>query len=312
VRDKRTAPPFEQALIADIDSAQASVDIAAFEYNLESVADALLRAHQRGVAVRLALDRENLEDPDDSLWASHIEDAGIPISWEDSTAFLHSKFAVIDSAVVWMGSWNFTNNCTYRNNNNLLRFTIPALVENYSTEFSQMFDEEHFGTDKEPQTPNPVIDVGGMLIENCFSPQDGCAEPVLEHISEAQRSIKFLAFSYTSDLIGDAMIERHQAGVQVQGVFETRNARGTGSEFARLKQVGIEVLEDGNCYTMHHKMIVIDDHIVITGSYNFTKRAEETNDENFVIIDNQELATAYTEEFERVYNQALSPTRCGR
>lgn len=311
-RSNRTPPPFEQTLLADIEHAQTQVDVAAFEYNLESVAEALLHAHQRGVTVRLALDRENLEDPDDAAWAGQMEEAGIPISWEDSTAFLHSKFAIIDSTIVWMGSWNFTNNGTYRNNNNLLRFTIPAIVENYQTEFSQMFDEELFGNDKEPRTPHPLIEVDGTRIENYFSPNDGVAEHVVARVQSAQHSIRFLTFSYTDDATAEAMLERHAAGVTVQGVFETRNARGTGSEHERLKQAGLDVLEDGNCYTMHHKVIIIDDATVITGSYNFTGRAEKTNDENLVIIDNPELANAYVEEFYRVYGQAQNPTQCGR
>jgi phosphatidylserine/phosphatidylglycerophosphate/cardiolipin synthase-like enzyme len=135
---------------------------------------------------------------------------------------------------------------------------------------------------------------------------------VVARVQSAQHSIRFLTFSYTDDATGEAMIARHAAGVSVQGVFETRNARGTGSEYARLQEAGIDVLEDGNCYTMHHKVIIIDDATVITGSYNFTGRAENTNDENLVIIDNQELAAAYVEEFNRVYDQARNPTQCGR
>jgi len=61
---------------------------------------------------------------------------------------------------------------------------------------------------------------------------------------------------------------------------------------------------------MHHKVIVIDERIVITGSYNFTSRAERTNDENLLIIDDPSLTAAYLAEFERVFEQANNPTRC--
>jgi phosphatidylserine/phosphatidylglycerophosphate/cardiolipin synthase-like enzyme len=61
---------------------------------------------------------------------------------------------------------------------------------------------------------------------------------------------------------------------------------------------------------MHHKVIVIDERIVITGSYNFTSRAERRNDENLLIIDDPTLAAAYLAEFERVFEQANNPTRC--
>jgi len=309
--ERRTPPPHETALIADIDAAQQQVDVAVFEYNLRGIADALIRAVERGVAVRLALDRENLEKPEMAEWAGRLEAAGIPIAWEDSTAFLHSKFVIIDNALVWMGSWNMTINGTYRNNNNLLRITIQRVVANYAIEFEQMFAGT-FGNDKESLSPYPLIQVGTVTIENYFSPQDRPAPRLVEWLAGAQSSIHFLAFSFTSDEIAQAMVDRHAAGVTVQGVFETRNAGGIGAEFDTLQSQGIAVLDDGNCYTMHHKVIIIDERTVITGSYNFTKRAEETNDENLLIVDDPTLAGQFMEEFERVYEQAQHPTQCGR
>ncbi len=309
--ENRTPPPIERELIADIDAAKQSVEVVAFEYNLPALADALLRAKKRGLTVRLALDREQLEDPEDAEWAGRMEDANIPISWQDTTAFLHSKFAIIDRAVVWTGSWNMTINGTYRNNNNILRITIPDIIENYVAEFEQMM-QGNFGNSKRSLTPNPVVQYNGMTVENYFSPKDGVADHVVERVQDAQKSIKFLTFSYTSDPIGKAMIERHDAGVTVQGVFEKRNARGIGSEYERLQEEGMDVHRDGNCYTMHHKVIIIDDETVITGSYNYTQRAEDTNDENLLIIDDRALASRYLEEFNRVYQQAKNPTQCGR
>jgi phosphatidylserine/phosphatidylglycerophosphate/cardiolipin synthase-like enzyme len=313
VPEQRTPPPHETAIINDIDAAQHSISLAVFEYNLESLAAALIRAHERGVNVRLALDHENLEKEEMSAWAGEIERAGIPISWEESTAFLHSKFIIIDDTIVWMGSWNASENDTYRNNNNLLRFTIPALVENYNAEFEQMFNGA-FGNDKNAAViPYQVIDAEGTRIENYFSPRDPVAERLVELLNGAQSSIRFLSFAYTSDEIAQAMIDRHHAGVTVEGVFEQRNARGTGAEFDNLADNGIAVLLDGNCYTMHHKIILIDDATIITGSYNFSARAEDTNDENLVIIaNNPDLAARYLAEFERVYGQAQNPTECGR
>ena len=82
------------------------------------------------------------------------------------------------------------------------------------------------------------------------------------------------------------------------------------ADFNRLKQSGVDVLEDGNCYILHHKVIIIDERTVITGSYNFTGSAERDNDENLVIIDDPTLARVYLDEFQRVYAQAQTPTRC--
>lgn len=119
-----------------------------------------------------------------------------------------------------------------------------------------------------------------------------------------------MAFSFTDDAIAEALIARHQAGVPVQVVFEKRNANGTGSAYGLLRRAGLDVHKDGNCHTMHHKVIIIDRRVVIAGSYNFTKRAEEVNDENSLIIEDPTLAQAFAAEFARVYRQALLPTRC--
>ena len=133
---------------------------------------------------------------------------------------------------------------------------------------------------------------------------------MLQRLAAAKKSIHFMTFSYTADAIADAMVAKVKAGLAVSGVFESQNAHGSGADFNRLKQGGVDVLEDGNCYIMHHKVIVIDERTVITGSYNFTSSAERDNDENLVIVDNPILARAYLDEFERVYAQAQVLMRC--
>ncbi|WP_322493980.1 phospholipase D-like domain-containing protein [Chloroflexus sp.] len=305
----RVTPPHLRDILNDIAQARQSIDMATFEYTLQPLAEALVAAHQRGVKVRLALDRESLEDPVDAKFAGIVEDAGIPVSWEDSPAFLHSKFIIIDNKIVWTGSWNATINDTYRNNNNLLRITIPEIVENYRVEFAEMA-AGRFGNSKQAKTPFSRIATAQATIENYFTPRERPAARIVELISGARQSVLFMAFAFTSDEIAGAMIARQQAGVPVRGVFERRNVGGTGSDFGRLRDGGVEVLEDGNCYTMHHKVIIIDGRIVITGSYNFTARAERTNDENLLIIDDPKLAAEYLAEFERVFEQARNPPRC--
>ena len=113
-----------------------------------------------------------------------------------------------------------------------------------------------------------------------------------------------MAFAFTDDDIAKAMIDRHRAGVRVRGVMESRNVQGTGSDFEALVKAKVDVLADGNPYMMHHKVIVIDEAIVVTGSYNFSKSAAENNDENVIIIHNPAVAAQYVAEFERVHTRA--------
>ncbi|HEU5099263.1 MAG TPA: phospholipase D-like domain-containing protein [Roseiflexaceae bacterium] len=306
---QRRSSALLDAVLADLDAARSSVDLASFDFDIPSLTDALLRAAKRGVMVRVLVDSENLEAPEVSEQTGRLQRAGIAVQFDRREPFMHDKFLVIDQAIAWTGSWNLTDNDTWRNNNQMLRFISRRIAADYINEFEQMF-AGRFGTSKRSATPYPQVRLGSARVAVYFSPQDGVAKHVLQRIAAAKRSIHFMTFSYTSSVVADAMVAQAQAGLPVRGVFERQNAGGTGSAFSRLRQGGVDVLEDGNCYILHHKVIIIDERTVITGSYNFTNSAERDNDENLVIVDDPNSARAYLEEFERVYAQAQAPTRC--
>ena len=287
-------------LVALIDGARQSVDVAAYELDLDTVADALLRALERGVPVRLVTDTDNL----DEAAVLRLREGGIPVVADERGALMHNKFVVVDGRYVWTGSWNLTVNCTYRNNNNAVRIDSPALARNYATEFEEMFAQHRFGPRSPADTPAPRVDVRDILVECYFAPEDEVMTHVVAAVSQARSSVRFLAFSFTSDSLAKAMIERAKAGVAVSGVMERRGSDTEFAEFAPLRQAGIDVLLDGNPYIMHHKVIVIDDEIVITGSFNFSAGADQDNDENLLIIHDRNLARAYLDEYVRVRQRA--------
>ncbi len=308
-RDQRGPSPLLSAVVDDINAAQRSVDIAVFDFEIPAVTDAMLQARQRGVRVRLVTDDENLTAPEVAEETGRLQDAGIDVRFDEREPFMHNKFVVIDGAIAWTGSWNITANDTWRNNNNMIRVANRNVAAKYSAEFEQMLAGA-FGLYKEDANPSPAVQVGQVPMEVYFSPRRGIGDRVVEYLNGAQQEIAFMAFSYTSDPIADAMINMQRAGVPVRGVMESQNADGTGSEFARLERGGVDILRDGSCYIMHHKVIIIDRQIVITGSYNFTASADRDNDENLVVVRDAALAEQYMAEFERVYAQAQNPTRC--
>ena len=133
-----------------------------------------------------------------------------------------------------------------------------------------------------------------------FAPDNDTIPPLLREIESADKSIYFMAFSFTHDKLGKAMRDRFQKGVQVAGVFEERQI-SVHSEYESMKKAGIPVTVDTTEGTMHHKVIIIDEEIVITGSYNFSKNAETRNSENLLIIKgNKDIAQAYLDEFNRL------------
>jgi len=291
----------EQGLIEVINSAQESLDIAIYELDLDRVGEALMAARERGVAVRLVTDSDTLEE-DETLM--RLEAAGFPIVPDERSAIMHNKFVVVDGRAVWTGSWNFTENGTFRNNNHAIYIRSLQLARNYGTEFEEMFGQKAFGPTSLANTPNPRIELGETLIETCFAPEDGCAAQLREVIEGAERNISFMAFSFTHDGLGEAVSQRAKAGVAVQGVFETRGSDTEYSEFGRMKEQGLDVWPDGNPYTLHHKVFIIDGQTVVLGSYNFSENADEANDENMLVIHSPEIAAEFGAEFERVYAQA--------
>lgn len=292
----------DEALAAAIDAARLSVDVAIYNLNLWSIRDALIHAYNRGVQVRVVAESDNLDGEE----FQELMDAGIEVIGDQREGLMHNKFVVIDRTEVWLGSMNFTTNGAYEDDNNFLRIRSVQVAEDYTTEFNEMFDADLFGPDTLAETPNPAVTIDGTDVEVYFSPDDGIADRLVELLDGAQESIYFLAYSFTSDDLGDSIRARAAAGVTVAGVMDdTQVASNTGTEFDPFQQDGLDVYMDGNENgLMHHKVIIIDGSIVITGSYNFSSSAEERNDENLVIIFNPEVASVFVEEFWRVYEQA--------
>ncbi|MGD8997594.1 MAG: phospholipase D-like domain-containing protein [Anaerolineae bacterium] len=299
----------DEDLASVIQHAETSVDIAAYDLDLDTVADALIAAQRRGVPVRVVTESDNVGGGA----LKKLQEAGISVFEDDSDdGLMHHKFIVVDAQWLWTGSWNLTENGTYRNNNNAVLIASPALAENYTTEFNEMI-AGYSGASSLVNTPHPRViisaeDDAGRIrsveVENYFSPDDGVAEEIIAEIESARERIRFLAFVLTSEAIADAMLERSQAGVVVQGVVEERNTDQPNSQVDRLRATLHDVLTDGNPFIMHHKVIIIDDEKVITGSYNFTHSAEKYNDENVLIIHDPEVAGLFVQEFAYVYDQA--------
>ncbi len=271
------------------------------QLDLWSIRDALLDAHRRGVQVRMVTETDYMDEDE----VQELIQAGIPVLGDSREGLMHNKFTVIDRLEVWTGSMNYTINESYYNDNNLIRIRSEQLAENYSTEFEEMFVDDQFGPGSPANTPHPSLTIAGTRLESCFSPDDGCTARLEEVIEGAQNNLVFLAYSFTSDELADALIDRAQEGVRVEGVIETGQATtNRGSKWQDLLSAGIDVRLDNNPNQMHNKVMVIDGQIVALGSFNFTYSAETRNDENLLIVYDPQLAEIYLAEFERIFNQS--------
>lgn len=308
----------DEHLVAAIDTAQRTVDMAIYDFELENVADALLRAKARGVQVRLVTDTDNAKN----AAVVKVRTGGVPVVEDNRGPIMHNKFVVLDGEQVWTGSWNFAPKDTFQYNNNGALIRSKELAENYTAEFEKMFVARRFGPTKAKDVPHPRIEIGGAVIETVFESEGDAPSRIVERIRGAKQSITFLAFTFTHDQIGAAIEERYRAGVAVRGVIERLQSERQEGELGRFQRAGLDaaqpagtpragckagpgVLQDGNPQLMHHKVIVIDGTTVIFGSFNFTRNAAEDNDENLLIIDDPTVATIFLDEFCRVYNVAV-------
>jgi phosphatidylserine/phosphatidylglycerophosphate/cardiolipin synthase-like enzyme len=289
----------ENQLKAAIDNAQSTIDMAIYNISLENVVNALISAHQRGVKVRLVMESEAM----DKKQPARLRASGIPIIGDQREGLMHNKFTVIDRKEVWTGSMNYTSTSAYMDFNNLVRLTSPEAAQDYTVEFEEMFTDNLFGPDTRTATPYPSVNIGGSIVNIYFSPDDGVAEKIVSSIRGAKESVDFLAYSFTSNEISAALLERARAGVAIRGVFdESQVETNTGGEYSPLKKAGINVHLDGIPGLMHSKVFIIDHKIIITGSYNFSSSAEHVNDENLIIIHDPKVASAFTANFETVFS----------
>lgn len=283
-----------------LDTAQTSVDIAAFEIDSERVADAILRAKARNIPVRIVTDTDYMHEPQ----LQRLIQAGIPVIDDQRSGLMHNKFVVVDQKTVWTGSFNLTENCAWKNNNNAIKIQSKDLAVNFTREFEEMFVDRQFGKSSPNDMAFPSVTVGKATIESYFAAEGGVAGKVEEALNKAQHSIKFMAFSFTHDGIGAVVAKKFKdEQVQVQGVFEKTGSGTQHSEYGAMKQQGLDVKVDGNKNVMHHKVFIVDDKTVITGSFNFSDSADQKNDENLLIIEDPAVAKRYNEEFKRVYQQ---------
>jgi phosphatidylserine/phosphatidylglycerophosphate/cardiolipin synthase-like enzyme len=127
----------------------------------------------------------------------------------------------------------------------------------------------------------------------CFSPNGGCTENIVNQIEAAKSEILVQAYSFTSAPIAKALVSAHKRGVKVEALLDKsqKSERYTSATF--LKNSGVPTYIDDKHAIAHNKIMVIDQETVITGSFNFTKAAEEKNAENVLVIRSKELAKIY-------------------
>ncbi len=222
---------------------------------------------------------------------------GLSIHYDNRKAFMHNKFCVLDDGVL-TGSYNPTSSGV-DDYNNIVFIPSSYALKAYASEFAEL-EKGIFG--KGAKTRQPQVIYNGHPLSVLFCPEDPCEKTVKETLLRAEKSIRFLTFSFTDDELARALIEKYRAGVDVRGIGEGQRQNMQYEQYQKLQSAGIPLALENTGKLVHHKVFIVDGTTVITGSANPTSAGYSKNDENIVVIENPELAQKYLMEFERLWN----------
>jgi phosphatidylserine/phosphatidylglycerophosphate/cardiolipin synthase-like enzyme len=302
----------EGALLDLIDGATSRIDAAVYGLNRQRIVDALIAAHQRGVAVRVVGDDQAAV----GAYSDHygqLAASGVTVITDTSTSKIqHNKFLVFDGQVTWTGSTNLTDTGLTLNANSSMVITDTTLASSYTAEFEEMWGGR-FDGDK---TINTIqhLEYAGLLVESYFPPTDLPAFEVWLELAKAEETIHFAMFYWTDALLSERVVERLAAGVQVYGVWDQLGAANASSQDEMLCAAGARIGIEDLPGKVHHKFAVLDvegdDPVVILGSYNWTAGGAYDNDENTLIVHDRALARAYLAEWQRLWESLAADRIC--
>ncbi len=308
-------------LIDFFDGARASLDYCCYNSSRPDVNAALLRAHGRGVALRVITDNARLN----SQWVADLRSAGVAV-WTDSigpnsSGYMHNKFAIRDAAdtdtaddITWVATYNPNTNELHADC--ALELPGPSLARLYRIEFEQMWGgpgpqpnpaAAKFHTGKRDLLPTHEATVAGVPVKVWFAPQDRVVDTITALVRRTAGQVFFACNAFTFDPLGDAMRDAWYAGRWVGGTIDRAAALDPNSEYPRLLGWGVPILIDsflGSANQIHAKLMIVDSTTVIVGSANWSQNANTLNDENIIVISDPAVTARMIQEAARRYLEA--------
>jgi phosphatidylserine/phosphatidylglycerophosphate/cardiolipin synthase-like enzyme len=142
-----------------------------------------------------------------------------------------------------------------------------------------------------------------------FSLYDHPQKEIIKNINQAQAFINIAMYTFTDQEIALSLTSAQNRGVKVRVYLDRSQIESTYSVSRLLVQEGLKVRISTNNYIMHHKFAIIDNRLLLTGSYNWTLAANNKNNENLMVIDDPEVITRYQNQFEKLWLEKYSVER---
>lgn len=309
-------------LVEFIDSTKTSLDCAIYDLRYPIVLEALARIAQSGRRLRIAFDAGKersggpIADPKPGGTEQALQEAGLlahatPVH-ESGGHLMHDKFLVRDGEFTWTGSANFTDGGLELQDNQCLALRSTELAASYTSTFEHLLQNDHH---EHPLAASTAATLGGATITPFFAPASGedVEQAIVTALTGAER-VRIMAFLVSDPGILDVLARfANNANVDIRGIFDPHGMSDVlhggkkGSPLFWFMKDPRFVAAPSHAFNprreqdfMHNKAIIVDDHLVLTGSYNFSEHAE-ANDENLIMIDSPAVATAYTTYFDALY-----------
>ena len=141
-------------------------------------------------------------------------------------------------------------------------------------------------------------------VEVYFSPGDQCTEAIVREIGKARQSVHVQAYSFTSSAIARALTDAEERGAKVVAILDASNRTKHYSAADFLAHEGVETYIDSQHAIAHNKIIIIDGQTILTGSFNFTKAAEDNNAENLLVIHDAHIAAKYEQNWQSHFSHS--------
>ncbi len=311
---------------AAIDSTNNTMDIAIYGISDDNLSQAIIRARDRGVKVRMIINQSHLFNNKVDPSLQRLIDSKIDIRTlrgGGQYGIMHNKIAVFDSRILFCGSFNWTSKANSNNFENAIFSADTKYLDGYKKYFEWMW------TYAKPysQGPMPYYDVSILKFiptdqspsisfnsqtfpSYAFSPNGGIKDIVIKAINSSKKSIKISIFSFYDTQIKDALSKARERGVKVQIVGD--RVQGSQSDVIKtLFNEGFDLKWSGgyNGGVMHNKFGIFDDRLLISGSFNYSISAEKYNFENIFVSNKNTYLNAFVEEFSLIYNTARKPTQ---
>ncbi len=303
----------EAPIIEAIDNATSTVYLATQQLECLGIINALITARKRGIRVRAILERDYLlsRSPRKEPWeqGGSNEDnrqalialfrAKVDIRIDRSSRTLHNNFLVIDHRKKGLGtvittSANLTPRGVGLHYNHLLIIKDDKVAKDFYQEFDAIWeDDPRFS---HGDTPVEIM-VNEIRVKPIFAPNHAPEMELMKQIAKAKERIDFAIYSFSkSSGVDDAMKLASRAGTSIRGIFDKNQANQRWAAKYELEAEGIEVFSStGKNWRgkVHHKLVVIDNSIVIAGTFNFSQAAN-FNEEVLVVLGDLEAESDST------------------